>query len=178
MHYLIDGYNVAHWLAKDPDAAPAVLRAVLMRALAARRPHDAESLRIFWDVRRPDPAIPANEYLDWCTVHNVPDADAAIVDAVHGADAPARVMVVSRDREVTGRSRQLGARSYRGWSKTGGAVVSAPTGDASSSTSKRPIAAAAGLMARTREWLRAETRSARRTHRTPRLVEARRAQPR
>lgn len=111
MHYLIDGYNVAHWLAKDPDAAPAVLRAVLMRALVARRPHDAESLRIFWDVRRPDPAIPANSYLDWCTVHNVPDADAAIVDAVHAADAPSRVVVVSRDREVTGRSRQLGART-------------------------------------------------------------------
>ncbi len=110
MHYLIDGYNLAFWLAGDDDLDPHQLRELLLGKLATSRPPDAESLHIYWDVRRPNPAIPANTYLDWCTMHNVPDADAAIIDAVYDAEAPRRCMVVSRDREVTGRSRQLGAK--------------------------------------------------------------------
>jgi hypothetical protein len=115
VHYLIDGYNLAHWLAQglaqDDDLDPEQLRELLLEALERRVPADAESLRIYWDVRRMHPGIPANEYLDWCTMHNVPDADAAIIDAVYDADRPQRLVVVSRDREVTGKSRQLGAKT-------------------------------------------------------------------
>jgi hypothetical protein len=110
VHYHIDGYNLAHWLADDDDLQPHALRALLIGALRPRLPRDAESVHIYWDVRRPSPAIPANEYLDWCTMHNVPDADAAIIDAVADSHEPRRLVVVSRDREVTGKSRQLGAR--------------------------------------------------------------------
>lgn len=110
MHYLIDGYNLAHWLADDDELEPAELRALLLGALARRVPADAESVHVYWDVRRPHPAIPLHEDHGFCSAHNVPDADAAIVDAVYASDAPRRLVVVSRDREVTGRSRQLGAR--------------------------------------------------------------------
>jgi hypothetical protein len=54
--------------------------------------------------------IPPNEYLDWCTMHNVPSADEAIIDAVYSAAEARGLCVVSGDREVTGKSRQLGAR--------------------------------------------------------------------
>ena len=40
----------------------------------------------------------------------MPIADDAIIDFVADDDRPAGLMVVSRDREVTGKSRQLGAR--------------------------------------------------------------------
>jgi hypothetical protein len=111
VRYLIDGYNLAHWLAGDDDLAPDELRALLIARLQRTRFQNAESVDIFWDVRRPSPSTPAHTYLDWCTMHNVPDADAAIIDAVYDSDTPARCTVVSRDREVTGKSRQLGART-------------------------------------------------------------------
>jgi hypothetical protein len=111
MRYLIDGYNLAHWLAGDDDLEPDELRALLIARLKGTRFDNAESVDIYWDVRRPNPAIPAHTYLDWCTMHNVPDADAAIIDAVYDAETPHRCTVVSRDREVTGKSRQLGART-------------------------------------------------------------------
>ena len=110
MLYLVDGYNLAHWLAGDEDLGPQELRERLHAALAGRRPPDAEELHVYWDVKSRDPAIPAHEYHGWCTGHNVPDADAAIIDAVYAAPDPARCVVVSRDREVVGKSRQLGAR--------------------------------------------------------------------
>ena len=111
MHYLLDGYNLAHWLAAGEDLEPLALRDLLLSRLVDRRPKDAESLRIYWDVRRPGPGIDANAYLDWCTMHNVPDADAAIIDAVWASDVPRKLVVVSRDREVVGKCRQLGART-------------------------------------------------------------------
>jgi len=107
VHYLIDGYNVAHWLLRDDEARPEQLRAALLAALPARLPRGTTT-EIFWDVRRPS-AVPPNEYLGWCTVRNVPDADAAILEAVSAAENPRTLTVVSRDREVTGKSRQLGA---------------------------------------------------------------------
>lgn len=110
MHYLIDGYNLAHWLADDVDMSPAELRATLLGRLRACIPADSESLTVFWDVRNPHPNLPGSESLGWCQVRNVPDADAAIIDTVWASDAPHRMTVVSRDREVTGKSRQLGAK--------------------------------------------------------------------
>lgn len=112
MHYHVDGYNLAHWLAGDDDLLPLEMRQLLNAALSARIPPDAESVHIYWDVRNPDPAIPANEYLGWATAHNVPDADAAIIDAIYAAPDPHNHVAVSRDREVTGKSRQLGAKTW------------------------------------------------------------------
>ena len=119
MHYHLDGYNLAHRLAyrlaeeegdDDEDLTPPELRHLLYAHLEGVRPQDAESLHLYWDVTVRDPGIPANEYRDRLTVHNVPDADAAIIDAVYASGDPGRQMAVSSDREVTGRSRQLGAR--------------------------------------------------------------------
>ncbi|MFT7462151.1 MAG: hypothetical protein ACI9EF_000488 [Pseudohongiellaceae bacterium] len=110
VNYLIDGYNLAFWLAGDDDLEPLEMRELLLGRLRSACPKDASSLHIYWDVRRPNPSIPAHTYLDWCTMHNVPDADAAIIDAVYDADSPRHCLVVSRDREVTGRSKQLGAK--------------------------------------------------------------------
>ena len=112
VHYHVDGYNLAHWLAGDHDLLPLAMRELLNRALSSRVPGDAESLHVYWDVRTPNPAIPANEYMTWCTAHNVPDADAAIIEAIYQAHEPHKHIVVSRDREVTGKSRQLGAKAW------------------------------------------------------------------
>jgi len=112
VNYLLDGYNLAHWLAPgDHDLDGHGLRALLLGRLAHSVPPDAESVAIYWDVRNPNPSIPPREFLDWCVMHNVPDADAAIIEAVYNAPQPNLCVVVSRDREVTGKSRQLGART-------------------------------------------------------------------
>jgi hypothetical protein len=108
--YLLDGYNLAHWLLRDDELSPDQLRAGLMSVLRQSLPADATEVHVYWDVRRPSPLIRPNEYLGWCTVHNVPDADEAIIEAVYSDPTPRRLRVVSRDREVAGRSRQLGAR--------------------------------------------------------------------
>jgi len=108
--YLLDGYNVAHWLLSDQDdLLPEHLRAGLLGAIEQHHPPDAEALDVYLDVRGSQPLVPANEYRGLVTVHNVPDADAALVDRVGRAQDPRRLCVVSRDREVSGRCRQLGA---------------------------------------------------------------------
>ena len=110
MRYLLDGYNLAHWLVRDDDLRPEQLRARLLAALRPKVPHDASEVIIYWDVRGRTPDVLASESLPWCTLRFVPSADDAIVDAVYDADNPRDITVVSRDREVAGRSRQLGAR--------------------------------------------------------------------
>ena len=114
LDYLIDGYDLAHWLASSvvggDDFGPAELRTLLLGTLAPRLPRDARSVHVYWDVRQPAHGVPLREDLGWCVAHNVPDADAAIIDAVYDAASPRQLVVVSRDREVTGKSRQLGAR--------------------------------------------------------------------
>jgi hypothetical protein len=110
VRYLLDGYNLAHWLLRDDDLAPDQLRARLLAALRTQLPRDAQQVDVYWDVRRPSPSIPQRESLGWCTLHNVPNADEAIIDAVYDAPDARAVCVVSRDREVTGKSRQLGAK--------------------------------------------------------------------
>ena len=46
-------------------------------------------------------------------MHNVPDADAAIIDKVYDSDNARGLCVVSLDREVTGKCKQLGAKTMR-----------------------------------------------------------------
>jgi hypothetical protein len=110
VHYLVDGYNAAHWLAGDADLGPGQLRALLTARLQARQPPDAEAITIFWDSRARQGVMPQNEYSGWCEQRFVPIADDAIIDFVADDDRPGRLQVVSRDREVTGKSRQLGAK--------------------------------------------------------------------
>ena len=111
MHYLLDGYNIAHWLLRDADLSADELRQGTLAKLQHALPHNASKVDIYWDVRRPSPNIPLNEYLPWCTMHNVPDADAAIIEMVYDSDNARSLCVVSRDREVTGKCKQLGART-------------------------------------------------------------------
>lgn len=108
VRYLVDGYNLAHWLLRDDELRPEQLRAGLLRAMKGRLPRDATQVDVYWDVRRGE--TPPRESLGWCTLHFVPDADEAIVDAVYASRQARGLCVVSRDREVTGRSRQLGAK--------------------------------------------------------------------
>ena len=110
MRYLLDGYNLAHWLVRDDDLRPEQLRARLLAALKPKVPRNASEVVIYWDVRNRTPGVLERESLPWCTLRFVPSADEAIVDAVYEASNPRDVTVVSRDREVAGKSRQLGAR--------------------------------------------------------------------
>jgi hypothetical protein len=111
VHYLLDGYNLAHWLAGDRDLGPEALRELLLAALAERRPRDARELTIFWDARGAWDRAPSNAYGAGVEERFVPVADDAIVDLVAESPRPRDLKVVSRDREVTGRARQLGART-------------------------------------------------------------------
>ncbi len=106
--YLLDGYNLAHWLAKGRDMRPEQLRGLLLTRLRGRLPKDATATKVFWDVRS---GIPPADRRNWIEMAFVPDADEAIIDAVYEADQAREIVVVSRDREVTGRSKQLGARA-------------------------------------------------------------------
>ena len=106
--YLLDGYNLAHWLARGRDMRPEQLRGLLLSRLRGRMPRDASRVRAFWDVRT---GVAPDDRRAWIEMVFVPDADEAIVRAVYDAEAPARMIAVSRDREVTGKARQLGART-------------------------------------------------------------------
>ncbi|HEX5011662.1 MAG TPA: NYN domain-containing protein [Planctomycetota bacterium] len=110
MRYLLDGYNLAHWLAQDDDLRPEQLRALLLAKLRPKVPRNARDVVIYWDVRGREPGVMERESLPWCTLRYVSSADQAILDAVYDAENPREITVVSRDREVTGKSRQLGAR--------------------------------------------------------------------
>ena len=110
MRYLLDGYNLAHWLAQDDNLRPEQLRALLLAKLRPKVPQNARDVVIYWDVRNRTPDVMERESLPWCTLRFVPSADDAILDAVYDAENPRDVTVVSRDREVAGKSRQLGAR--------------------------------------------------------------------
>ena len=111
MHYLLDGYNLAHFLAGDRDLGPEALRELLLTALAGRRPRDARAITIYWDARGAWDRAPAGAYGAGFEERFVPVADDAIVDFVADSRKPRDLKVVSRDREVTGRARQLGART-------------------------------------------------------------------
>jgi hypothetical protein len=110
VRYLVDGYNLAHWLVRDDALRPEELRRRTLAAMAGKLPQNAAEVVIYWDVRNRTPGVMERESLPWCTLRFVPSADEAIVDAVYDADNPREITVVSRDREVAGRSRQLGAR--------------------------------------------------------------------
>ena len=110
MRYLVDGYNLAHWLVRDDTLRPEQLRARALAAMAGKLPQNATDVVIYWDVRNRTPGVMERESLPWCQMRYVSSADDAIVDAVYDAENPRDITVVSRDREVAGKSRQLGAK--------------------------------------------------------------------
>jgi hypothetical protein len=110
MHYLLDGYNLAHWLARGDDLDPGELRDLLLSRLERQPRHDAESIRIYWDRKSTGFRLDDNIWGDAFSQHFVPDADEALIDAVYNSDAPRTLTVVSGDREVVGKSKQLGAK--------------------------------------------------------------------
>jgi hypothetical protein len=110
VRYLVDGYNLAHWLIRNDALRPEELRAQTLAAMAGKLPPNATEVVIYWDVRNRTPGVFERESLPWCQMRFVSSADEAIVDAVYEADNARGITVVSRDREVAGRSRQLGAR--------------------------------------------------------------------
>jgi hypothetical protein len=110
VRYLVDGYNLAHWLLRDDALRPEELRSRTLAAMTGKLPQNATDVVIYWDVRNRTPGVMERESLPWGQMRFVPSADDAIVDAVYEADNPRDITVVSRDREVAGRSRQLGAR--------------------------------------------------------------------
>lgn len=110
MRYLVDGYNLAHWLLRDDSLRPEQMRARTLAAMAGKLPQNATDVVIYWDVRNRTPGVMERESLPWCQMRFVSSADEAIVDAVYEAANAREITVVSRDREVAGRSRQLGAR--------------------------------------------------------------------
>lgn len=115
MHYLVDGYNVAHALfgREARRASPEELREALLRRLR-RYGHRRRKVTVVFDGgiagASPGDRIRGGAELE---VRYAPSADDEIVSLVRDAPAPARVRVVTRDREVETRSRSLGARVVR-----------------------------------------------------------------
>ena len=86
-----------------------------------RRPRDADAITIYWDAKGAWERPPEGAYDAGFDQRFVPVADDAIVDRVAASRRPGRLKVVSRDREVTGRSRQLGAKTATPAELLGGA---------------------------------------------------------
>lgn len=105
MRVLIDGHNAIHRLKlRGPDHAS--LRRLLLVRVAEREPQAI----VFFDAREVPPGLFGHAREGGIRVEYVRgrDADSAILDEVRdGPDA----LVVSDDRELAGRARQLGARA-------------------------------------------------------------------
>ena len=107
MRILIDGHNALHALRVE-GATHAAQRAALLRFVAERTPRAT----VYFDARDAPPHA-----IDTAREHGVDvvycrhrEADAAILDEVRDSDQSGALIVVSNDREVCGRARQLGAR--------------------------------------------------------------------
>jgi len=116
MHYVIDGYNVAHALfgRTARRASPEEMRETLLRYLRRFSARGRE-LTVVFDRQTEAPSGAATPGLRAAgvRVRFAASADEAIVALVREARDPSRIRVVSRDREVIGRARQLGATSAR-----------------------------------------------------------------
>ncbi len=108
MRVLIDGHNALAALRVGGKTHEAQRRN-LLRRVAEVEP----SATVFFDARRaPAGVMEAMSELGvsvrYCRGR---EADAAILEIVRGAAAPAQILVVTNDREVAGKATQLGARS-------------------------------------------------------------------
>ena len=111
MHYLVDGYNVAHRLfgVAGRRATPEELREAVLRRI---RPFCSKRRRVVvvFDGTPDDFGARRGGVLE---IRFARSADDEIVRIVRDDPDPSRLRVVSHDREVTGRARQLGARIVR-----------------------------------------------------------------
>ena len=106
MRVLIDGHNALFAL-QVTGKTHEEQRHALLRLVGAVAPHAV----VYFDARDapPDAFSPASELgvkVRYCKDR---EADTAILEAVEDADAP--LLVVSNDRELCGRAKQLGARA-------------------------------------------------------------------
>jgi predicted RNA-binding protein with PIN domain len=110
MHYVIDGYNVAHVLfgVEARSASPEEMRGALLRRLRRYASRKRRVTAVF-DGRAGGGTGRSSERSGEVEVRFAPSADEEIVEIVRRAPDPGRVRVVTRDREVAGRARQLGA---------------------------------------------------------------------
>jgi len=114
MRFVVDGYNVAHRLfGRDSrKATQEQLRDALLRRVRRFATRRRRVTVVFDGVPGPGARGVPRGTGDMEIVY-APSADDEIVDLVRRSDAPDRLRVVSRDREVTGRAVQLGARIVR-----------------------------------------------------------------
>lgn len=108
MRALVDGHNALGALrirAKTHEAA----RQALLRLVAAKIP----LATVYFDAREAPRGLPVSGREQGVDVHYCRrrEADQAILDEVRDADDPRRLVVVTNDREVAGRARQLGAQA-------------------------------------------------------------------
>lgn len=105
-HYLIDGYNYLHraqlLAGKDLEGA----RRLLVRRVAPL----GGKVTVVWDARH-GPQGAGRETVRNVTSIFARSADERILALLRGAADPAACCVVTDDREVAGRARQLRARS-------------------------------------------------------------------
>jgi len=108
MRVLIDGHNALAAL-KVGGKTHEAQRRNLLRRVAEVEP----SATVFFDARRApagvmDTMSELGVSVRYCRGR---EADAAILEIVRGAGAPAQILVVTNDREVAGKATQLGARA-------------------------------------------------------------------
>jgi predicted RNA-binding protein with PIN domain len=108
MRALVDGHNALGALkirAKTHEAA----RQALLRLVASVTPEAT----VFFDAREAPPGLAESGREQGVHVHYCRrrEADQAILDEVRDADDSRELIVVTNDREVAGRARQLGARA-------------------------------------------------------------------
>lgn len=112
MIYIVDGYNYLHKIGLLPDSRLESGRAQLVQRLRplARK---ASSVVIVWDAPRGGLAFSTEDH--GVGVRSVfatgSDADSEILSRVRIAFHPGNLCVVTDDRELAGRARQLGAQS-------------------------------------------------------------------
>ena len=135
---IIDGYNLL--LAQADDASPEA-REGLLRELARYKGNRRIDLLVVFDSRTGTGNLERTPFPGVTVEYARGSADDAIVERVRRSTTPRDVLVVTSDRELTGRVRALGARtedrdSFRQRDahrrKSGGARLTDKTGPTSS----------------------------------------------
>jgi hypothetical protein len=114
MPTLVDGHNALHRLGLDTGTHEGDRRALLRRVRAI----DPGAV-VYFDARHAPPGLPTTSREEGVAVRYCrgEEADDAILRVVRNRDRPETLTVVTDDSEVSGVSRQLGAKtaSVRRW---------------------------------------------------------------